>query len=316
MQTVSIHIPDDRLPRIAVGVLNYNRRSETLATLSLLTAIDYPSDRVRFVLIDNASSDGTVEGVREEFGDRVEILRMPTNVGVSARNRVMLESPEPYIFMFDDDSAPSRPETIRRAVEFMETNPYFGALCFHVRNAHSGELEFGDVAAIARRRFPNGAFEAIRVVGAGMCYRRDEIRRTHGYDPRIFWGAEEHDLALEMLCHGIPIALRPDFEIIHRQAPRAFSTAQTGEIMARNDLWVSFKHFPLPVAALVSSLHTLRWVLGALSRGDREGVRGVLRGARAGLRRLKEVLPGREPIPISTLARHGRWFVRMLNIFP
>lgn len=309
-------MPDNQLPRIAVGILSYNRRDETLATLAILTSIDYPSDRVRLILIDNASSDGTADAVRDAFGDRVEVLRMPENVGVSARNKVMLEGVEPYVFMFDDDSAPSRPETIRKVVEFMERNPYFGALCFYVRNAHSGALEFGDVAAIARRRFPDGAFEAIRVVGAGMCYRRDEIRRTGGYDPRIFWGAEEHDLALGMLYNDIPIALHPDFEIVHRQAPRAFSAAQTGEIMARNDVWVSFKHFPIPVAAIVSFLHTLRWFLGALSRGDREGAWGVLRGARAGVRRLGEVLPDRMPISISMLARHGRWFVRMLNIWP
>ncbi len=304
------------LPPIAVGILSFNRREETLTTLRLLRATEYPADRIRLILVDNASSDGTVDAVIREFGDAVEIVAMKSNSGVSARNLVMLKAPEAYIFMFDEDSAPERPDTIRRAVAFMRENPRYGALCFHVRNAHTGALEFGDVRVIAGRRRPDGVCEAMRIVGAGMCYRREAIQSTTGYDRLIFWGGEEHDLTLRFIGAGISIAHHADFTIIHRQAPRALTGPQVSESLARNDVRINFKYFPIPLALLVTLLHTTRWFLGALSRRDGDGARAVLRGTRLGFTRLGEIMPRRSLIPLSTLAGHSRWFVRMLNILP
>jgi hypothetical protein len=149
------------------------------------------------------------------------------------------------------------------------------------------------------------------VIGNGMCFRRDAIRRVGGYDERFFWGAEEYELGLGMLYHDVPIAFHPDFALIHRHAPRAFTPAGATRMFLRNNIWISFKYFPIPVAVVVAFLHTLRpFATGVLKR--KEGVpRAVLEGALEGVRTLGQIFPTRQVIPVSRVAGYSRWFLHM-----
>lgn len=282
-----------------------------MTTLDIFERIDYPREKVRLVVIDNASSDGTAETVRQVYDGRVEVLALTENLGAVARNRVMMERPEPYIFTFDEDCAPEHGEMIRRGVEFMEANPYFGALCFRSVNLYSGSTEFGNMGVFSRRRLRSGAYEGMFVIGAGMCYRRDAIQRTRGYDERMFWGAEEYALGLELLYNDIPVALHPDLTLIHRHAPRAITPARALEVDTRNNIWSAFKFFPLPLALLVASIHTGRRLIAATIKRKPGGKEAVLRGTREGIAGLRDILPFRTPIPISRIARHNRWFFQM-----
>jgi GT2 family glycosyltransferase len=282
-----------------------------MTTLDILERIDYPRSRVRLVVIDNASSDGTVDAVRARYGDLVEVLALPENLGAVARNRVMMERSEPYIFTFDEDCAPEHPDMIRRAVEFLEANPYFGALCFRSINLYSQSTEFGNMGVFSRRRLQSGGYEGMFVIGAGMCFRRAAIQRTRGYDERMFWGAEEYALGLELLYNDVPVALMPEFTLIHRHAPRAMAPARALEVDTRNNIWSAFKFFPLPLAVVVAAIHTGRRLVSALVKQKPGGREAVLRGARAGIAGIRDILPYRTPIPISRIARHNRWFFQM-----
>lgn len=316
MNNPSVPIPDNLLPPIAIGVLGYNRRDNVLATLEILRHIDYPTHLRTLIVIDNGSTDGTDEAVAKRFGYDVEVLRSDDNIGAVARNRVMLGRDEPYIFVFDEDSAPERPDTIRRIIEFMEANPYFGALCFRSINFYTQRTEYGEFAALSRRRLANGACEGMYVIGNGMCFRRDAIRRVGGYDERFFWGAEEYELGLGLLYHDVPIAFHPDFALIHRHAPRAFTPAGATRMFLRNNIWISFKYFPLPLAVVVAFLHTLRpFATGLLKR--KPGMpQAVLEGALEGVRTLGQIFPTRRVIPLSCLAGYSRWFLHMFYAVP
>lgn len=304
-------IGDHDLPPIAIGILSYNRRDEVATTLDILLGIDYPPEKVHLVVIDNASSDGTAAMIAERYGDGVEVMALPENIGAVARNRVMLGRSEPYIFSFDEDCAPEHPGTIREVVEFLEANRYFGALCFRSVNLYSNAVEFGDMGMSSRRRLRSGGHEGMYVVGAGMCFRRDAIRRTGGYDESMFWGGEEFALAMELLHHDIPVALDRRFTLIHRHAARAVTPARAIEADTRNNIWIAFKYFPLPLAIIVAVLHTARRFAMAVLKRKPGGRQAVVRGMRAGLAGIGDVMAYRTPIPISMLARHNRWFFQM-----
>lgn len=284
-----------------------------MTTLAIFERIDYPQEKVHLVVIDNASSDGTAGAIREKYGGRVEVLALPENLGAVARNRVMLGRAEPYIFCFDEDCTPAHARTLRDVVGFMEANPYFGALCFRSINLYTGRTEFGDMGTFSRRRLKGGGYEGMFVVGAGMCFRRDAIQRTGGYDERLFWGGEEYALALELLYHDVPIALDPRFALIHRHAPRAATPARVLEVDTRNNIWCAFKFFPLPLAVAAAFIHTARRLAAAVLKRKPGGREAVLRGAREGVRGLRDILPYRTPIPMSRIARHNRWFFQMFH---
>lgn len=299
------------LPSSAIAVLNYNRASEAITTLAAFDRIDYPADKLTLILLDNASTDNSIEQVTQRFGDRVEILRLDQNIGPVARNRAMLTRDETYVFVFDEDCRPEHPGTIRDVVRFMEENREFGALCFACYNPHLGIREYGHPGTIYRRALPNGAFEGMYVIGNGMCFRSSMIQTTEGYDERLLWGGEEYDLALELLYHDIPIAFHPDFLLIHHHAPRAHSSKRSWELDMRNNLWISFRRFPLVLTLPVAFFHISRRLVTSAIKGDRIKLAGFLRGLRSGFARLPEFIATRKPVPIRKFIPHAKWFVQM-----
>ncbi|HEX3668295.1 MAG TPA: glycosyltransferase [Acidimicrobiia bacterium] len=66
--------------RVRAVVLNYNGGDLTLECLRRLRATEWPADRFRVVLVDNASSDGVVDKTRDQWPD-VRIITSDRNLG-------------------------------------------------------------------------------------------------------------------------------------------------------------------------------------------------------------------------------------------
>jgi GT2 family glycosyltransferase len=65
-------------PRVLVVVLTWNGRDDTLGCVQSIVELRYEPFGV--LVVDNASSDGTHDAVRERFGERVEVLRNDANL--------------------------------------------------------------------------------------------------------------------------------------------------------------------------------------------------------------------------------------------
>ncbi len=299
------------LPPVSVAVLNYNRPAEAERTIGLLLDSDYPSDRLRVILLDNASTDGSADLIEQRFGDRIEIIRNYPNIGPVARNRAILDRSEAYAFMFDEDCYPEDRHTLRRVVEFLESEPEWGALCFCCVNRGTGEVEFGHPGSAYRRMTPNGTYDGVYVVGGGMAFRCSAIEGIEGYDERLRFGGEEYDLAMELLRNDVSIAFRPDFRIIHDESVRAEPPIRARELDMRNNIWISFRRFPLLLAPIVASIHAIRRILTALRTGNRSALRGYLRGIWSALPRLHEFVASRRPVGYRQLWSYRYWFLQM-----
>jgi cellulose synthase/poly-beta-1,6-N-acetylglucosamine synthase-like glycosyltransferase len=76
-------------PSVSITVPAYNTGAAIRPTLDHLLAIDYPRDRLQIVVISDASSDGTDELVKSEYGSRgVELIRLPQRMGKTAAENI------------------------------------------------------------------------------------------------------------------------------------------------------------------------------------------------------------------------------------
>ncbi len=73
---------------VRLVVLNYNGGDLTLRCLRHLERLDWPSDRLQIVCIDNASTDGSADVIAREFPD-LDLRRQSTNGGFPANNVAM-----------------------------------------------------------------------------------------------------------------------------------------------------------------------------------------------------------------------------------
>ena len=77
--------------KVSVVVLCYNNWEDTQACLeSVLTLSEYPDELLEVIVVDNASTDGTAEGLEDlRRGDsRVQVVRNEDNLGFAGGNNV------------------------------------------------------------------------------------------------------------------------------------------------------------------------------------------------------------------------------------
>lgn len=107
-------------PKVYAIVLNYNGRDTLKRCLQSLYSTDYP--QLEIVVVDNNSTDGSIEKVKNQFS-RCHYLLLRKNVGFAAGNnhaiRWALEKGAKYVFLLNNDAYVNR-DTIGRLVETAE----------------------------------------------------------------------------------------------------------------------------------------------------------------------------------------------------
>jgi GT2 family glycosyltransferase len=124
------------LPAVGVVVVNYNGGDDTLRCLRSLAALDWPADRIRVVLVDNASSDGVADRVAAGQ-PAVEVVRSPRNLGFAGGCNLgfdHLAATAPavdHVALLNPD-ATVEPAWLRHLVTALESAPDVGAVAAKV----------------------------------------------------------------------------------------------------------------------------------------------------------------------------------------
>ncbi|MGH9945917.1 MAG: glycosyltransferase family 2 protein [Pyrinomonadaceae bacterium] len=114
-----------KLKRIEVVAPVFNRRDITLQCLRSLSRIDLTGIELHIIIVDDASTDGTGDALREQFPD-VQVIdgtgdlwyTAGTNLGVEAA----LEHDPDYILCINDDSIFDA-DAVRKMVDCAERHP-------------------------------------------------------------------------------------------------------------------------------------------------------------------------------------------------
>lgn len=97
------------LPEITIGIVTYNRKSYITTLLQQITQLAYPIDKIKVIVVDNASTDGTSTLLAEQYS-WVTILRNEENLGGSGGfntffNYILqLAHPTAFAWLIDDDA--------------------------------------------------------------------------------------------------------------------------------------------------------------------------------------------------------------------
>lgn len=112
-------VTDD--PHVAIIILNYNGREQLQEYLPSVLSLDYGNYEV--IVVDNDSSDGSVQLLREEFPE-VTVVRNDDNVGFSRGNNIGAdEAPDAEYLWFLNTDVRTEPSSLSLLIEYMETAP-------------------------------------------------------------------------------------------------------------------------------------------------------------------------------------------------
>jgi GT2 family glycosyltransferase len=293
-------------PRVYVIVLSWNRREDTLACLRSVLDSDYPSQRL--LLVDNASTDGTITAVREQFPG-LETLVNERNLGFArgcnAGLRYTLERGADYVLLLNNDTlvdsamlsylAQAAEEDPLRGplgprIFFLEEPTRIwseGAYCRPLTKAWYGHHH----GLLAKDLPPPAAIRPVDyVTGCAMLLSRQFLDRVGLFDPEFFFYYEDLDLCLRAKKAGFQPVCVPQAQIWHRVSASAGpGSPQQRYHLARSSVRFYRKHTPPPLLPLI-----LLWRLGSATKavaqylwwGKREAAWSYLRGLHHGLRDL------------------------------
>ncbi|HET7340913.1 MAG TPA: glycosyltransferase [Methylomirabilota bacterium] len=303
-------------PSVSIAILNYQRRDALRRALEAARTQRWP---VEILAVDNASTDGSAEMVRDEFPD-VRLVRLPENIAAAARNVGVASAKGDIVFTLDNDVLFSTPDDVEHALRVFERHPRAAVVNFTIvgPDGHLSRRDWchpRDPEQWGELEFPTDYV----LEGASAC-RREAFLAAGGYWPPFFIGHEGWDLAYRLLDAGWELRYSPAVRVRHMVDATVRPSSRIYYTFTRNALWVALRNLPLPAAAasmakdlaLMGFASARAGELGAYRRGIADAVRGarpalatrraIAPGTRARLREIRRFKPGL----LARALRHAR----------
>lgn len=222
--------------RPVVYIPHFNGFERLERALGSLRAQSRPVD---VVVVDNGSSDGSAELLRERFGE-VALIELGRNLGFgSALNRAIEKRPGDPAILLNNDVA-CEPRFVEAMLEAADgTEMVAGVL---VQEAGPARIDSAGVVAdrtLMGFDYLHGepleaAIDApapLGPTGGSALYRLEAFRAVGGFDERIFLYYEDLDLALRLRAAGARCRLAGEARALH--AYSASLGAASGDKYAR-----------------------------------------------------------------------------------
>ncbi|MFI5177806.1 MAG: glycosyltransferase family 2 protein [Vicinamibacterales bacterium] len=218
-----------------VIIVSFNTRALTLAALaSLLDA--RPAGLQRVFVVDNASSDGSVEAIGAAF-PLVDVVALPTNVGFgAANNRALRQAQAPLVLLLNSDTVVP-PGAVDALAGRLEATGAVAAGPRLVDGEGRPEVSFGRMLSPAAEFVQRQRVRASRSRRAGarrrverllanerevdwasaacLLVRRDAALAAGLFDERYFLYEEDVDFCAALRARGGRILFTPRATITH-----------------------------------------------------------------------------------------------------
>ncbi len=295
---------------VSVIIPNYNGKRFLETCLSALESQTYPAERLEIILVDDASTDGSVAYVHTHF-PQVRVLSLERNSGLAtACNHGAAIARGEIIALLNNDTE-VEPEWVEALVEALVEHPWAGAaaskmLLFDRRDVLHSAGDMMGVDGIPRNRGvweqDRGQYDDQRVVfggcGGAVAYRREVWEALGGFDEDFFMYLEDVDLAWRMQLSGWGTVFAPEARVYHHLSATGggpLASYYTG----RNTIWVIVKNMPTPLLRKYwRSIVRAQWHIArdALRAWRGAAARARLRGQMAGLLGIPRMLRKRKAI--------------------
>jgi GT2 family glycosyltransferase len=217
-------------PRVVVVVLNWNGREHTLRCLESLEAVEYENWEI--IVVDNGSTDGSVEEIRKKYPDLV-LIEVGTNLGFTGGNNVgirwALKHEAEFVLLLNNDTVVA-PDFLSALVAAGESYPGAGVLGAKIyfwdttRVWYAGSrwrATWAGFEHVAQGTVDNGIdFEEIQdtayVSGCAMFLRLSAVHRIGMLDPRFFLLFEETEWCSRARKAGYQCLMVPRARVWHR----------------------------------------------------------------------------------------------------
>lgn len=178
-------------PTVDIVTVNYNSTEYLPAYFEALRGLEYPRDRWRVVMVDNASTDGSLPRI-PAWGEGVplEVLPLATNAGVTGGNNAGIRAGRSdYVALLNPDTR-VLPDWLTVMVERMG------------READIGLIEARQIPSELDKYYDEKSGDTSWASTGGVLVRRQALDQVGLFDERFFMYEDDVDLCWRLWLHG------------------------------------------------------------------------------------------------------------------
>lgn len=191
------------MDKVSVIIASWNRKEDLQRTLKSLQKQEYKN--VEIIVIDNGSTDGSVELVEKKFSF-VHLHKNKENLGVSiAKNQGTLLSTGEFVHFLDSDIELTHPRVISNMVEILKEHPEIGAL--------GGEAYKTETGVITKRKEITSNCETSTyimetddyelypcgyIATCNCMMRKKDLQACGGFDTAIMYAGEDKEIGYKL----------------------------------------------------------------------------------------------------------------------
>ncbi|MDP2761373.1 MAG: glycosyltransferase [Sideroxyarcus sp.] len=222
MEETSPHLPGVRILAVCA---TYNRREVTLAGLRSLNSQQLPANAIlQLAVVDDNSTDGTIDAVRQEFPAALTLKSIGGLYWAGAMrfgfSHFWDKEKYSHLLVFNDDCV-FYPNAVKKLIEVTESvNAAHGAVAVaSLRDKFTGDLTYGGMkrrrwrpAIYLDRVIPSGDIQVVDTLNmnlaliSGKCLERNELIRE-GFSHSL----ADFDFGLRASRNGAKVYLAPGF---------------------------------------------------------------------------------------------------------
>ena len=306
---------NDNLPFISIIVVNYNGKHFLGECFVSLENLEYPRDKFEVILVDNASTDGSVHYVRETF-PWVNILQLDKNYGFCKPNNdgVNIANGE-YVVFLNNDTAVTKEwllELVKGALSEEQIASCASKMLYYDRrnviNTAGGKLTiigggfykgYGDKDGSEYSKPEYTGFGC----GAGVLVKKELFQHVGGFDEDYFASCEENDLGWKLWLYGYKVLYVPTAVMYHKESG-TFGSRSTFEsikvyLITRNRLYNIVKNLEAKnvIRALFISLgFNLYRSIRYLAQGNFASIKSIVTAHLDFVKNLSKMLANRRVV--------------------
>ncbi len=271
----------------ALVILNYNDAERTLKLVRQILKYSMPEN---IVLVDNASTDGSLKRLRALSSDRVAVVSAETNGGYASGNSLgishALKNYSPDVLFLANPDVSFDEGTAMKMAECLRDNPQIGLVAPLVRQGYNAWelptfpkvllsmflISFTLHKKSVRRQILSDCRDIVPVdvvEGSFFALSPKAYIKVHGFDRRTFLYGEEAMLAYRLKKAGYSEAVLRDcrYEHLHSASIRKIyrSSKAKAFVHFKESFKIYNRHY-LHTSALEDGIFDICYFLGFLER--------------------------------------------------
>ncbi len=213
---------------VSVIVCTFNRKDDIIECLESILRQNYPAFDVW--VVDDASTDGTIEALKDHFGreKRLHLLRNDVELGNTLSRNIAMRMSEGEIIASTDDDCIVDEEWLSNLVAVFDEGDNIGVVTGRVLPIFYGPMPRWlkpPIYPILAIRTEMGRAEHLPPYGCNMAVRSDVVEKVNYLNEKItrkygsLYSGEDTDLGRRVRAAGFKVVYTPDAVVWHKMYP-------------------------------------------------------------------------------------------------